>query len=169
LSTSLARHPMSCAGQTALAKTSPARPVQARHLFFHGRWGQYGRGGFLNDLAGDLPPDDARVLYAAQQPFKKSLTTRKTRMRVAHQAVPSSRVHARPAQSLPTWKRFMAKRMGAETRSRAMVAASALIITPHASRISIVDALPSEALSWGDAPRLIVMPLLTMLERLHCF
>jgi hypothetical protein len=24
---------------------------------------------------GDLPPEEARVLYAVQQPFKKSLTT----------------------------------------------------------------------------------------------
>jgi pimeloyl-ACP methyl ester carboxylesterase len=30
---------------------------------------------FLHDFAGDLPPDEARVLYAVQQPFKKSLTT----------------------------------------------------------------------------------------------
>ena len=34
--------------------------------------------GFVRDFGGDLPPEEARVLYAVQQPFKKSLTTEKT-------------------------------------------------------------------------------------------
>ena len=41
-------------------------------------WGQLSEEAFLHDFAGDLPPEEARVLYAVQQPFKKSLTTGKT-------------------------------------------------------------------------------------------
>jgi len=33
---------------------------------------------FLHDFAGDLPPEEARILYAVQQPFNKSLTSEKT-------------------------------------------------------------------------------------------
>jgi len=35
---------------------------------------------FLHDFGGDLPPEEARVLYAIQQPFKKSLTTERRRV-----------------------------------------------------------------------------------------
>jgi len=53
------------------------RPAAAG-IVFNDDWGQLSEKAFLHDFAGDLPPEEARVLYAAQQPFKKSLTTEKT-------------------------------------------------------------------------------------------
>src|SRR6266576_324688 len=62
---------------TALAKNYPTPPATAG-IVFDDDWGQLSEEAFLHDFAGDLPPEEARVLYAVQQPFKKSLTTEKT-------------------------------------------------------------------------------------------
>ena len=61
----------------ALAKNYPTPPATAG-IVFNDDWGQLSEEAFLRDFAGDLPPEEARVLYAVQQPFKKSLTTEKT-------------------------------------------------------------------------------------------
>jgi len=72
-----ARAPEAGEDYTALAKKYPTPPASAG-IVFKDDWGQLSEGAFLHDLAGDLPPDEARVLYAVQQPFKKSLTSDKT-------------------------------------------------------------------------------------------
>src|SRR2546421_276098 len=69
-----ARAPDAGEDYTALAKTYPTPPATAG-IVFNDDWGQLSEEAFLHDFAGDLPPEEARVLYAAQQPFKKSLTT----------------------------------------------------------------------------------------------
>src|SRR6202023_72600 len=72
-----ARAPDAGEDYTALAKNYPTPPATAG-IVFNDDWGQLSEKAFLHDFAGDLPPAEARVLYAAQQPFKKSLTTEKT-------------------------------------------------------------------------------------------
>ena len=54
------------------------RPRATAGIVFNEDWGQLSEQAFLHDFAGDLPLEEARVLYAVQQPFKKSLTTEKT-------------------------------------------------------------------------------------------
>src|SRR6266699_5225932 len=72
-----ARAPDAGEDYTALAKNYPTPPATAG-IVFNDDWGQLSEEAFLHDFAGDLPPEEARVLHAVQQPFKKSLTTEKT-------------------------------------------------------------------------------------------
>jgi hypothetical protein len=65
---------------TALAKNYPT-PQATAGIVFDDDWGRLSEEAFLRDFGGDLPPEEARVLYAVQQPFKKSLTTEKTTSR----------------------------------------------------------------------------------------
>jgi pimeloyl-ACP methyl ester carboxylesterase len=82
---------------------------------FKDDWGQLSEGAFLHDFAGDLPPDEARVLYAVQQPFKKSLTSDKT-TNAAWRSKPSYYAVSTEDRTInPDLERFMAKRMGAKT------------------------------------------------------
>ena len=78
----------------ALAKNYPTPPATAG-IVFNDDWGQLSEEAFLRDFARDLPPEEARVLYAVQQPFKKSLTTEKT-TNAAWRTKPICRVHPRP-------------------------------------------------------------------------
>jgi pimeloyl-ACP methyl ester carboxylesterase len=67
------------------------------------------------DFAGDLPPEEARVLYATHQPFKKSLTTEKT-TNAAWRTKPTFYAVSTQDRTInPDMQRFMAKRMGAKT------------------------------------------------------
>src|SRR6266516_6998799 len=69
----------------------------------------------LHDFAGDLPLEDARVLYAVQQPFKKSLTTEKT-TNAAWRTKPTFYAVSTQDRTInPDLERFMAKRMSAKT------------------------------------------------------
>src|SRR6201987_3031552 len=72
-----ARAPDAGEEYTALANKFPTPPASAG-IVFNDDWGQLTEEAFLHDFAGDLPPEEARVLYAVQQPFKKSLNTDKT-------------------------------------------------------------------------------------------
>src|SRR5277367_6802985 len=67
-----ARAPDAGEDYTALAAKFPAPPASAG-VVFNDDWGQLTEEAFLHDFAGDLPRDEALVLYAVQQPFKKSL------------------------------------------------------------------------------------------------
>ena len=88
-----ARAPDAGEDYAALAKNYPTPPASAG-VVFNDDWGQLTEEAFLHDFAGDLPPEEARVLYAVQQPFKKSLTTGKDdECRVARQADLLCRVH----------------------------------------------------------------------------
>src|ERR1700710_2064954 len=72
-----ARAPDAAEDYTALAKTYPTPPASAG-IVFDGDEGRLSEAAFLRDFAGDLPKDEARILYAVQQPFKKSLTSDNT-------------------------------------------------------------------------------------------
>lgn len=126
-----ARAPDAGEDYTALAKTYPTPPASAG-IVFNGEWGQLTEAAFLRDFAGDLPPDEARVLYAVQQPFKKSLTTERT-TQAAWRSKPSFYAVSTQDRTInPDLERFMAKRMGAKTIE---------VESSHLSLISHPDAI----------------------------
>jgi pimeloyl-ACP methyl ester carboxylesterase len=109
-----ARAPDAGEDYAALAKNYPTPPATAG-IVFNDDWGQLSEQAFLHDFAGDLPPEEARVLYAVQQPFKKSLTTEKT-TNAAWRTKPSFYAVSTQDRTInPDLERFMAKRMGAKT------------------------------------------------------
>jgi pimeloyl-ACP methyl ester carboxylesterase len=70
---------------------------------------------FLRDFAGDLPAEKARVLYAVQMPFKRTLLADKT-THAAWRSKPSWYAVSTEDRTInPDLERFMAKRMGAKT------------------------------------------------------
>jgi pimeloyl-ACP methyl ester carboxylesterase len=134
-----ARAPDAGEDYTALAKNYPTPPATAG-IVFNDNWGQLSEKAFLHDFAGDLPPEEARVLYAVQQPFKKSLTTEKT-TNAAWRTKPSFYAVSTQDRTInPDLERFMAKRMGAKTIE---INAShlALISQPDAITNLIMEAL----------------------------
>jgi len=109
-----ARAPDAGEDYAALAKKYPTPPATAG-IVFDGEWGRLSESAFLHDFAGDLPAEEARILYAVQQPFKKSLTTEKT-TNAAWRSKPSFyAVSAQDRTINPDLERFMAKRMKAKT------------------------------------------------------
>ena len=70
---------------------------------------------FLRDFAGDLSPEEARTLYAVQQPFKKSLTAEKATHAAWRTKLTFYAVSTQDRTINPELQRFMAKRMGAKT------------------------------------------------------
>jgi pimeloyl-ACP methyl ester carboxylesterase len=134
-----ARAPDAGEDYTALAKNYPTPPATAG-IVFNDDWGRLSEQAFLHDFAGDLPPDEARVLYAVQQPFKKSLTTEKTTNAAWHNKPTFYAVSAQDRTINPDLERFMAKRMGAKTIE---IEAShlALISQPDAIANLILQAL----------------------------
>jgi pimeloyl-ACP methyl ester carboxylesterase len=134
-----ARAPDAGEDYTALAKNYPTPPATAG-IVFDDDWGRLSEEAFLHDFAGDLPPEEARVLYAVQQPFKKSLTTEQT-TNAAWRNKPSFYAVSTQDRTInPDLERFMAKRMGAKTIE---VDAShlALISQPDAITNLILNAL----------------------------
>jgi pimeloyl-ACP methyl ester carboxylesterase len=126
-----ARAPDAGEDYTALAKKFPASPATAG-IVFNDDWGKLSEEAFLHDFAADLPPDEARVLYAVQQPFLKSLTTDKT-TNAAWRSKPSFYAVSTQDRTInPDLERFMAKRMGAKTIE---------IESSHLSLISHPDAI----------------------------
>jgi pimeloyl-ACP methyl ester carboxylesterase len=109
-----ARAPDAGEDYTALAKKFPTPPATAG-IVFEDDWGQLSEAAFLRDFAGDLPRDEARVLYAVQQPFKKSLTTEKTTNAAWRNKPTFYAVSSQDRTINPDLERFMAKRMGAKT------------------------------------------------------
>jgi pimeloyl-ACP methyl ester carboxylesterase len=109
-----ARAPDAGEDYTALARNYPTPPATSG-IVFDGDWGRLSEEAFLRDFGGDLPPDEARVLYAVQQPFKRSLTTEKT-TNAAWRSKPSFYAVSTQDRTInPDLERFMAKRMGAKT------------------------------------------------------
>jgi pimeloyl-ACP methyl ester carboxylesterase len=134
-----ARAPDAGEDYAALAKKYPTPPATSG-IVFDEDWGRLTEEAFLRDFAGDLPPEEARVLYAVQQPFKKSLTTEKT-TNAAWRAKPTFYAVSSQDRTInPDLERFMAKRMGARTIE---IAAShlALISRPDAITNLILEAL----------------------------
>jgi hypothetical protein len=97
-----ARAPDAGEDYTALAKNYPTPPATAG-IVFNEDWGQLSEQAFLHDFAGDLPLEEARVLYAVQQPFKKSLTTEKRRMPLGAPSRPSMPCPLKTGRSIPIW------------------------------------------------------------------
>jgi pimeloyl-ACP methyl ester carboxylesterase len=109
-----ARAPDAGEDYTALAKTFPAPPASAG-IVFDGDEGRLGEDAFLRDFAGDLPAAKAKVLYAVQEPFQKSLLTGKT-TQAAWRSKPSYYAVSTEDRTInPDLQRFMAKRMQAKT------------------------------------------------------
>ena len=134
-----ARAPEANEDYTALAKTYPTPPASAG-IVFNDDWGRLSEEAFLRDFAGDLPPEEARVLYAVQQPFKKSLTAERTTTAAWRTKPTFYAVSTKDRTINPDLERFMAKRMGAKTIE---IEAShlALISQPDAVTNLILEAL----------------------------
>ena len=134
-----ARAPDAGEDYTALAKTYPTPPASAG-VVFNDDWGQLTEAAFLHDFAGDLPKEEARVLYAVQQPFKKSLTTEKTTNAAWHTKPTFYAVSTQDRTINPDLERFMAKRMGAKTIE---IEASHLALISHPEAVTnlILEAL----------------------------
>ena len=109
-----ARAPDAGEDYAALAKTFPAPPASAG-IVFDGDEGRLTEAAFLRDFAGDVPQARARVLYAVQQPFQKSLLAGKT-TQAAWRTKPSFYAISTEDRTInPDLQRFMAKRMTART------------------------------------------------------
>jgi pimeloyl-ACP methyl ester carboxylesterase len=109
-----ARAPDAGEDYNALAKKFPTPPASTG-IVFNDDWGQLTEAAFLHDFAADLPKEEARVLYAVQEPFKKSLTTDKT-TNAAWRSKPTFYAVSTEDRTInPDLERFMAKRMGAKT------------------------------------------------------
>jgi pimeloyl-ACP methyl ester carboxylesterase len=109
-----ARAPDANEDYTSLAKRFPTPPASAG-IVWSGDWGQLSEAAFLRDFAGDLPEAKARVLYAVQQPFERTLLTGKT-THAAWRSKPSWYAVSTEDRTIdPDLERFMAKRMGATT------------------------------------------------------
>ena len=109
-----ARAPDAGEDYTALASRFPAPPASAG-IVWSGDYGRLSEEAFLRDFAGDLPADKARVLYAVQAPFKRTLLADKT-THAAWRSKPSWYAVSTEDRTInPDLQRFMAKRMGATT------------------------------------------------------
>lgn len=109
-----ARAPDASEDYMALAKTYPTPPASAG-IVFDGDEGRLSEAAFLKDFAGDLPLERAKVLFAVQQPFRRSLLTGKT-TQAAWRSKPSFYAVSTEDRTInPDLERFMAKRMNAKT------------------------------------------------------
>jgi pimeloyl-ACP methyl ester carboxylesterase len=109
-----ARAPDAGEDYTALAKQYPTPPASAGIVWSDDE-GQLSEQAFLRDFAGDLPADRARVLYAVQAPFKRTLLADRT-THAAWRSKPSWYAVSTEDRTInPDLERFMAKRMGAKT------------------------------------------------------
>jgi len=109
-----ARAPDAGEDYPALAARFPTPPATAG-IIWSDDWGRLSEEAFLRDFAGDLPAEKARVLYAVQAPFKKTLLADKT-THAAWRTKPSWYAVSTEDRTInPDLERFMAKRMGAKT------------------------------------------------------
>jgi pimeloyl-ACP methyl ester carboxylesterase len=109
-----ARAPDADEDYTTLAKKFPTPPATAG-IVFDGDEGRLSEAAFLHDFAGDLPASKAKVLYAVQEPFHKSLLAGKT-TQAAWRSKPSFYAVSTEDRTInPDLERYMAKRMGAKT------------------------------------------------------
>jgi pimeloyl-ACP methyl ester carboxylesterase len=109
-----ARAPDAGEDYTALAKGFPTPPASAG-IVWSDDYGRLSEEAFLHDFAGDLSAEKARVLYAVQAPFKRSLLADKT-TNAAWRSKPSWYAVSTEDRTInPDLQRFMAKRMNAKT------------------------------------------------------
>src|SRR6202046_4092915 len=127
-----ARAPDAGEDYTALAKTYTT-PAATAGIVFDGDEGRLSEMAFLRDLAGDLPEAKARVLYAVQEPFQRSLLTGQA-TQAAWRSRPSFYAVSTEDRTInPDLQRFMAKRMGAKTIE---IKASHLSLISHPDEIT---------------------------------
>jgi pimeloyl-ACP methyl ester carboxylesterase len=109
-----ARAPDAGEDYAALAAKFPTPPATAG-IVFDGDEGRLTEEAFLRDFAGDLPQAKAKVLYAVQEPFHKTLLAGKT-TQAAWRSKPSYYAVSTEDRTInPDLQRFMAQRMGAKT------------------------------------------------------
>jgi pimeloyl-ACP methyl ester carboxylesterase len=109
-----ARAPDAGEDYAELAKQFPTPPASAG-IVWSGDWAQLSETAFLHDFAGDLPEAKARVLYAVQAPFQRTLLAGRT-THAAWRSKPSWYAVSTEDRTInPDLERFMAKRMGATT------------------------------------------------------
>jgi len=109
-----ARAPDAGEDYAALASKYPAPPASAG-IIWSNDYGRLTEEAFLRDFAGDVPAEKARILYAVQEPFKRSLLSDKT-SQAAWRSKPSWYAVSTEDRTInPDLQRFMAKRMGATT------------------------------------------------------
>lgn len=109
-----ARAPDASEDYTALAQRYPTPPASAG-IVFDGDEGRLTEEAFLRDFAGDVPRAQARVLYAVQQPFQRSLLAGRAQ-HAAWRSKPSFYAVSTEDRTIdPDLERFMAQRMGATT------------------------------------------------------
>jgi pimeloyl-ACP methyl ester carboxylesterase len=126
-----ARAPDAGEDYPALASKFPAPPASAG-VVWSGDYGRLSEEAFLRDFAGDVPADKARVLYAVQATFKRTLLADKT-SHAAWRSKPSFYAVSMDDRTInPDLQRFMAKRMGAKTVE---------VKASHVSLISQPDAI----------------------------
>lgn len=127
-----ARAPDADEDYAELAKTYPTPPASAG-IVFDGDEGRLSEAAFLRDFAGDLPEAKAKVLYAVQEPFHRTLLAGKT-TQAAWRSKPSWYAVSTEDRTInPDLQRFMAKRMGAKTVE---VKSSHLSLISHPEKIS---------------------------------
>lgn len=116
----------------ALAQTYPLPPASAGVVWSEG-WGRLSEEAFLRDFAGDLPPEEARVLCAVQGPISDTLFSGRT-THAAWRDKPSWYAVSTEDRTIdPDLERFMAKRMGATTIE---IAASHVSLVSHPAEVS---------------------------------
>ena len=126
-----ARAPDAGEDYAALASKYPTPPATAG-IVWSNDYGRLSEQAFLHDFAGDVPAEKARVLYAVQEPFKRSLLADKT-TQAAWRSKPSWYAVSTEDRTInPDLQRFMAKRMGAKTIE---------VKASHVSLISQPDAI----------------------------
>jgi pimeloyl-ACP methyl ester carboxylesterase len=109
-----ARAPDAGENYAELAKQFPAAPASAG-IIYDGEVGRLTEEAFLQDFAGDVPRDKARILFAVQQPFHKALIAART-TQAAWRSKPSFYAVSTEDRTInPDLERFMAKRMKAQT------------------------------------------------------
>jgi pimeloyl-ACP methyl ester carboxylesterase len=109
-----ARAPDAGEDYTALANGYPTPPASAG-LVWSADYGKLSEDAFLHDFAGDLPPEQARVLYAVQGPIARTILTGRT-TQAAWRSKPTYYAVSTEDRTInPDLERFMAQRMGAKT------------------------------------------------------
>ena len=107
-----ARAPDANEDYAALAARFPAAPASAG-IVYDGDEGRLSEAAFLRDFAGDVPEARARILYAVQMPFQRSLLAGRASV-AAWRSKPSFYAVSTEDRTInPDLQRFMAKRMQA--------------------------------------------------------
>ncbi len=110
-----ARAPDAGEDYPALTKKFPAAPASAGLQWSADGYGKLSEQAFVHDFAGDLPPAEARVYYAVQQPMGKPITMAKTTVAAWHDKPTWYAVSTQDRTINPDLERFMAQRMHAHT------------------------------------------------------